>query len=163
MEISYCLTASRCAFILKMQKLDLPAWALNKTSARTHTVDVVVDLSGVVQQPELVPSHHLPGLSIGQFVTADTRTHGVRRQKPDINRSSLYSFSWRRTHVTKWACPPTVSSSFSRKVMSLASPGRRHSSSWKRRSSASVSNTDTHTETGAFPNLQMNYNLSGLV
>lgn len=44
-----------------------------------------------------------------------------------------------KTNVTKWGCPPTVSSSFSRKVKSLASPGRRHSSSCSTKECQSVS------------------------
>lgn len=36
----------------------------------TLTVDVVVDLSSVVQQPEFIAAHHLPGLCISQLVTA---------------------------------------------------------------------------------------------
>ena len=41
----------------------------------------------------------------------------------------IHHQSRNQTNVTKCACPPTVSSSFSRKVRSLASPGLRHSSS----------------------------------
>lgn len=36
------------------------------------------------------------------------------------------------THVTKWGWPPIFSSIFSRKVRSVASPGRKHSSSYTR-------------------------------
>lgn len=45
--------------------------------------------------------------------------------------SALSVLDW--TDVTKCGCPPTVPSSFSRNVKSLASPGRRHSSSWSRK------------------------------
>lgn len=36
-------------------------------------------------------------------------------------------------YVTKWAWSPTFSSSFSKKLKSVASPGRKHSSSWNSR------------------------------
>lgn len=50
-----------------------------KTSTHTHslTVDVVVDISSVVLQSELIASHHLPGFGIGQLVTAGKRKGAV--------------------------------------------------------------------------------------
>lgn len=40
-------------------------WAFRQDS---HTIDVVVHLSGVVQQSEFLTAHYLPGLCIPQLV-----------------------------------------------------------------------------------------------
>jgi len=58
-----------------------PSAKLNKTSdiidvhTNTHTVDIVVDLSSVVQQSEFLSAHYLPGLSISQLMTARRHAH----------------------------------------------------------------------------------------
>lgn len=43
-----------------------------------HTIDIVVDLSSVVQQSELLSAHHLPGLCISQLVTGRKNTSAAR-------------------------------------------------------------------------------------
>lgn len=45
------------------------------TNTHTHTMDIVVDLSSIMQQSEFITAHYLPGLSISQLVTAETNTN----------------------------------------------------------------------------------------
>lgn len=105
-------------------------WA--QEASRELTIDVVVDFSSIMQQPELLPAQHPARFPICQFMAERQRTDGEDTQ---ASNAAL----WRRTphwslraqadvYVMKWGWLPSASSNFSRKVRSQASPGLRHSS-----------------------------------
>lgn len=56
-----------------------------------HTADIVVDLSGVVQQSELLAAHYLPGLCISQFVSGWKNTNAPMTASDIL---ALEAFFW---------------------------------------------------------------------
>lgn len=85
--------------------------------ANRHTIDVVVDLSSVMLQSELIATHHLPCFSISQLVpetvTAQTQesTVGLNRfgndwdTITDYRKKTTKKLTWQSARVLP-RCPP---------------------------------------------------------
>lgn len=93
----------------------LTYWPLSPGSIEVNrelTIDVVVDFSSIMQQPELLPAHHPARFSICQFMAERhvqvKTTHRCQRPPPCYRRAAIIIFIFKKVMFTWWSgddCP----------------------------------------------------------
>lgn len=115
----------RFCFVSRGEKV----WHLWSTDKLHLTIDIIIDLSSIMQQPELLPAHHPAGFSICELMAERHRAAHCKlfllRKKPHVKIKAATREIY---YVTKCGWLPNVSSNFSKKETSQVSPGLRHSS-----------------------------------